>query len=80
MSSAPYRDILVEIGEVSHITINRPERLNALAMTRTDQELSQALEAIEQSEQARVVILTRIWIPCVLRWLGSGGDRRSEPA
>jgi 1,4-dihydroxy-2-naphthoyl-CoA synthase len=43
MSSAPYRDILVEISEVSHITINRPERLNALAMTRTDQELSHAL-------------------------------------
>ena len=58
MSSAPYRDILVEISEVSHITINRPERLNALAMTRTDQELSHALEAIEQSEQVRVVILT----------------------
>ncbi len=58
MPSTSYRDILVDIDEVARITINRPERLNALVMTQTDHELVAALDAIERSDRTRVVILT----------------------
>ena len=59
MSTKQYRDIRVEaIGAVARITIDRPDKLNALRMSETDVDLASALGDAENSEATRVVILT----------------------
>ena len=52
-----YQNILVTEGAVAQITINRPEKLNALNRD-TIQELHDAFEAAAQNPEIRVIILT----------------------
>jgi enoyl-CoA hydratase/carnithine racemase len=49
---------VVETGVIGHITINRPDQLNALRMTVTDRELLDALNGFEADETVLAVILT----------------------
>lgn len=60
MSEPPtYEDVRVEVeGPVARVVIDRPARLNALRMTRTDRELVDAFGWIERSDEIRAVILT----------------------
>lgn len=53
-----YKNILItKEGTIATITINRPEKLNALNRN-TIQELHQAFEALEQNLDTRAIILT----------------------
>lgn len=53
-----YQDIIVEIdGPVAKLTVNRPDRLNALRNESAD-EMRAALAALEANEAVRTVILT----------------------
>src|SRR5919199_2543302 len=52
-----YEHILFEVdGAMAHITMNRPERRNALSLAHM-QELTSCLKAIGESREARVVVL-----------------------
>src|ERR1700704_5266945 len=58
MDKTDYRHLLVETdGNVRRLTLNRPERLNALNV-RIGVELLQALEDADRDPDDRVVILT----------------------
>lgn len=53
-----FKEILYNIeGPVATITLNRPERMNALTML-THQELDQALSAAEKDNQIKVIVIT----------------------
>ena len=53
-----YNNIILETEErTAHITINRPESLNALN-SKTIQELSSAFEELENNTSIRVIIIT----------------------
>jgi enoyl-CoA hydratase len=52
-----YENILVSNGTIAQITINRPEKLNALNK-QTIQELHDAFEAAEHNADIRAIILT----------------------
>lgn len=52
-----YRNILIENGEITTITINRPDKLNALNKE-TIQELHDAFKNADASGEVRVIILT----------------------
>lgn len=56
LSDSPELHVKLEDG-IATLTLNRPERLNALGLTITDQ-LLKALEDLEAHGQARVLILT----------------------
>lgn len=51
-----YESILVERGPVARVTLNRPEKRNALSQTMT-LELIDAFRALDQDSQCRVIIL-----------------------
>lgn len=54
-----YQDLLLETrGPIARLTINRPARLNALALPATRDELIQALDTIQADPAIQVVILT----------------------
>ena len=54
----PYEAVLVEKQEgAGIITLNRPERLNALSRTLTT-ELDQALSRFEQDQEIKAIIVT----------------------
>ncbi len=53
-----YKEIIYSIEEsVAVITLNRPERLNALTLD-THRELAQAIEEADKDDQIRVVVIT----------------------
>ena len=53
-----FKEILYNIeGPVAIITLNRPERMNALTMV-THQELEQAITNADQDEKVRVIVIT----------------------
>jgi len=54
-----FEDIIVEVrGAVAEVTINRPDRLNALRMTITDREIIRAFEALAEDASIRAIVLT----------------------
>jgi len=54
----PYENIVVETsGRISFLTINRPDKRNALNQATRD-EMVHALESLERSPETRVVIIT----------------------
>lgn len=54
-----FEDLIVERRDkVARITINRPQRLNALAMPATRQNLIECLSALERDEGIRAIVLT----------------------
>lgn len=54
-----FEDLLFETrGAVARITINRPDRMNALRMTITDRALIDALSHVERMRELKVVILS----------------------
>jgi enoyl-CoA hydratase/carnithine racemase len=56
-----YDDLLFEIrGPVAKITINRPDRLNSLSLPATRDELSDALDRINDDAEIRSVIITGV--------------------
>ncbi len=58
MSSSPYETLLVERrGRVALVTINRPEKRNALNI-RTREEGAAALESLRDDAEVRVVVIT----------------------
>lgn len=53
-----FKEILYTIeGPVAMITLNRPERMNALTMT-THQELDQAIHLADKDDQIKVIVIT----------------------
>jgi enoyl-CoA hydratase/carnithine racemase len=61
-------------GGIAFITLNRPEKLNALTVT-MEHELIAAFDATDADDDVRAVILTRCR-PCLLR--GGGSLRRGN--
>jgi enoyl-CoA hydratase/carnithine racemase len=56
---APFEDLRLESrGAVTRITIDRPQRLNALRMTITDRALIAALDAAAAERETKVVVIT----------------------
>ena len=54
-----FDDLKVERRDaIARITIDRPQRLNALAMPATRQHLMQSLEALEANQDIRAIVLT----------------------
>ena len=53
-----YKEIIYSVdAQVAVITLNRPERMNALTMT-THSELAQAIDEAAKDEKVRVLVLT----------------------
>jgi len=53
-----FKEILYEVkGQVAVITLNRPERMNALTIE-THNELEQAIDGAERDDNVRVIVLT----------------------
>lgn len=54
----PYREILYDVqGPIAILTLNRPERMNALTLT-AHEELSGAIDEAYQDDRIRVIVIT----------------------
>jgi len=53
-----YKEIIYSVdGPVAVITLNRPERMNALTMV-THTELAQAIDEADKDEKVKVIVIT----------------------